>query len=173
MFKRAMRRLAAGVSIITTSADGQWHGLAATSVCSVTVDPPALLVCVNRAARSHEAIRRSGLFCVNVLREGDSDLVRRFSTQADRETRFAEREWTTISTGAPALVGAAASFDCRLLQAIDVHSHTIFVGDAVAVELWQEEHAPLVYHDGTFRSLQDAQPRMEQPSRPAPLRRAT
>jgi flavin reductase len=153
LFKRGMRRLAAGVSLITTVDAGERHGMAATSVCSVSADPPTLLVCVNRSTTTNGVIRRAGFFCVNLLAETDDELARRFSTPADRERRFADREWTTLVTGAPALNGALASFDSEVLQAIDVDSHTVFIGRVRAIELWQDGIVPLVYHDGRYDTL--------------------
>jgi flavin reductase len=153
LFKRGMRRLAAGVSIITTAERGERHGLVATSVCSVSVDPPVLLVCVNRAATSHAAIRRAGFFCVNLLGEQDDDLARRFSTPVDRERRFSDRDWVRLVTGAPALPDALASFDCDVIESVDVQSHTIFIGAVKAIELWQQEIVPLVYLDGRFDTV--------------------
>jgi flavin reductase len=153
LFKRGMRRLAAGVSIITTCDESAGHGMVATSVCSVSADPPTLLVCVNRTATCHGAIRAAGFFCVNLLTTDDDALARRFSTPADRDARFHGRDWATLATGAPALVGALASFDCEIREALDVDSHTIFVGRVNAIELWQDAVDPLVYADGRFDRL--------------------
>lgn len=153
LFRLGMRRLAGGVSIVTTVLDGERHGMAATSVCSVSADAPALLVCVNRTATSHSVIRDAGCFCVNLLTSTDDALARRFSVPTDRHLRFEDRDWTTLATGAPALVGALASFDCVVRDMMDVDSHTIFVGTVRAIELWQERVSPLVYADGRFRAL--------------------
>ena len=153
LFKRGMRRLASGVSIITTAENGERHGMAATSVCSVSADPPTLLVCVNRTATTHAIIGRAGFFCVNFLAESDDDLARRFSSPVDRETRFEGREWTTLATDAPALVDALASFDCEVMQKVEVDSHTVFIGRVKAIELWHERIVPLVYLDGRFDAL--------------------
>ncbi len=153
LFKRGMRRLAAGVSLITTYEHGERHGMAATSVCSVSADPPTLLVCVNRTATSHAVIGRAGFFCVNLLAEKDDELARRFSTPADRESRFSGREWTTLVTEAPALVGSLASFDCEVIESVDVDSHTVFIGRVKAIELWHNDIVPLVYLDGRFDTL--------------------
>ncbi|AXK82908.1 flavin reductase [Pseudolabrys taiwanensis] len=150
LFKSGMRRLAAGVSIITTTFNGERHGLVATSVCSVSAEPPSLLVCVNQVASSHTAIQQAGIFCVNLLALGDDELAKRFSDPAARATRFADREWTTLATGAPALVGALASFDCEIAATVPSGSHTIFIGNVQAAELWQSEKAPLIYLDGRF-----------------------
>lgn len=156
LFKRGMRRLASGVSIITTAENGERHGMAATSVCSVSADPPTLLVCVNRTATTHAIIARAGFFSVNLLAETDDELARRFSSAADRATRFEGRDWTTLVTQAPALIGALASFDCEVMQKIDVDSHTVFIGRVKAIELWHERIVPLVYLDGRFDTLRGA-----------------
>jgi len=138
LFKSGMRRLAAGVSVITTSLHSEWYGLVATSVCSVSLEPPSLLVCVNRSASSHDAIHAAGHFCVNLLRQDDDDVARRFSNSQFRQVRFTEREWRTLETGAPALVGALASFDCEIETTIPSGSHTIFIGNVKAAELGAE-----------------------------------
>lgn len=153
LFKRGMRRLASGVSIVTTYENSERHGMAATSVCSVSADAPALLVCVNRLATTHAVIRRAGFFCVNLLAENDDELARRFSTPLKRESRFDDRQWTTLVTQAPALVGSLASFDCEVVETLDVQSHTVFIGHVKAVELWRENVVPLVYLDGRFDTL--------------------
>lgn len=153
LFKRGMRRLAAGVSVVTTCEGGERYGLAATSVCSVSAEPPSLLVCINRSTATHDAILRAGYFCVNLLSESDDELARRFSTPAERERRFLDREWTTLVTGAPALVGALATFDNEVVDAVDVQSHTVFIGRVKAIKLWQPDIASLVYLDGQFDTL--------------------
>jgi len=150
LFKSGMRRLAAGVSVITTALKGERHGLVATSVCSVSAEPPSLLVCVNQEASSHAAIREAGIFCVNLLGQDDDLLAKRFSDPAARALRFADREWSTLATGAPALVGALASFDCDVATMIPSGSHTIFIGNVQAAKLWQNDIAPLIYLDGRF-----------------------
>ena len=151
VFKRGMRRLAAGVSVITTELDGNRYGLVATSVTSVSVDPPSLLICVNRTATSHDAIEKAGFFCVNLLGEGDEGIAKRFSSPRYRDIRFSHRKWESLVTGAPALAGSLASFDCRVIKTMPVATHTIFVAEVAAAEFWQKEVVPLVYVDGQFR----------------------
>lgn len=153
LFRRGMRRLAAGVSVVATCEGGERHGLVATSICSVSAEPPTLLVCINRDTASHAAIRRAGFFCVNLLSESDDELARRFSNRAERARRFLDREWTSLVTGAPALVGALASFDSEVVDAVDVQSHTVFIGRVKAIELWQPGIASLVYLDGQYDIL--------------------
>jgi len=157
LFKQGMRRLASGVSLITTTIGGQRHGLVATAVSSVTGSPPSLLICVNKTASAHDHIAASGIFCVNILSDRHEDVATRFSNSADRDKRFAAGEWRELVTGAPALEGALASFDCETRQAIPYQSHTIFVAEIVGLELWSDAINPLVYLDGRYRLLPNEQ----------------
>ncbi|MCS0502823.1 flavin reductase family protein [Ancylobacter mangrovi] len=153
-FKHGMRRLAAGVSVITTCEDGQPHGFVATSVTSVAADPtPTLLVCVNRSVSCHDVIDKSGSFCVNLLAEPDLELAKAFSSGRDRHLRFSTHEWRPLSTGAPALASALASFDCVLTERVSVHTHTIFLGSVVDIVLPEGPLHPLIYAGGQFDTL--------------------
>lgn len=152
LFKRGMRRLASGVSLVTTVEPGGGpKGFAATSVTAVSAEPtPSLLVCVNRQVSCHGALHASGVFCVNVLSENDAAMAQLFSSPEQRERRFLDPRWELLSTGAPAFAGALASFDCEVLSAVEVESHTIFIGRALAIRLWEQEVHPLLYVDGRF-----------------------
>jgi len=149
-YKSGMRHLAGGVTLITTLHQGLRGGLTATAVCSVSVDPPQLLICVNKDASAHDSIGASGIFCVNVLNERQRDLALRFSGQhgIDGDERFVDRNWTSLRTGAPALPEALVSFDCRVGAQLDAGSHTIFVGKVMAVGL--TDGTPLIYWGGKF-----------------------
>jgi flavin reductase len=152
-FKLGMRRLASGVSLITTVSGGVRHGLVATAVSSVTADPPTLLVCINRTASAHAHVEAAGIFSVNVLADGHEDVAARFSSPVDREKRFEIGEWREIATGAPALVNSLVSFDCEVRQVVPYQSHDIFLAEIVGVELWADAISPLVYLDGRYRML--------------------
>jgi flavin reductase len=153
LFKQGMRRLAAGVSVITTVEQDTPHGLVATSVSSVCAEPePSLLVCVNRNSSAHDAIDRARVFCVNLLSAGDGELARRFGLPEFRDRRFELGSWETLVTGSPALTSALASFDCEITHVLPVHSHTIFVGAVRELKLRQSEIEALVYLDGQFHA---------------------
>jgi len=156
-FKLGMRRLAAGVSLITTVNGGVRHGLVATAVNSVTADPPTLLVCINKTASAHAHVAEAGVLCVNILADAHEEVAGRFSNPADREKRFDYDQWQTLRTGAPALVDSMVSFDCEVRQMVPYQSHTIFLAEIVSVELWTEAHRPLVYMDGRYRLLAEQQ----------------
>lgn len=154
-FKQGMRRLLAGVSLVTTHEDDISHGFIATAVTSVSAEPPRLLVCVNKAVTSHDVLHRSGALCVNLLGREHEPLSRRFSTSHLRESRFAEGNWTTLETGAPVLSDALASFDCRIGEIIPAHSHTIFICDILAIRYGGADRAPLAYYNGRYVSARD------------------
>jgi len=160
-FKQGMRRLASGVSIVTSlDKGGAYCGLVATSVSAVSADPtPSLLVCVNRSASSHDAIRDAGIFCVSILGDAARGVAERFSAPHLRASRFepcGAFRWTPLVTGAPALEGALASFDCAVAHAFTVNSHTVFVGTVKHLRLWHDSLSPLVYLDGRYAALADA-----------------
>jgi flavin reductase (DIM6/NTAB) family NADH-FMN oxidoreductase RutF len=151
-FKQGMRQLAATVTIVTTEHDGERCGLTATAVCSLSADPPTLLVCVNREAGTHDRIRFSRRFCVNVLSDEDTALSRRFAGPEKGEARFAIGVWRTGVTGAPILDHALASFDCELIEHVEAGTHTIFIGRVIAVET-NPGRRPLLYADGDYSGL--------------------
>lgn len=153
-FKAGMRRLAAGVTIVTSAHDGTRGGLTATAVTSLTADPPQLLVCVNRSAEAHAIIHRGARLAVNVLARGHQKLANRFAGEGGIHgaARFAAGRWTTLATGAPVLADAIAAFDCVVSEAVDSATHTIFIGRVVAVRARRGGKA-LVYEAGAYASV--------------------
>lgn len=151
LFVAGMRLHAAGVTVVTTAHRGRRAGLTATSVCSVSAEPPQLLVCVNREADANAPIRAGRRFCVNVLAADQHRLADRFAGRFGdvSEARFEEGGWIRLATGAPALEGCRASFDCRVVAVLEAGTHTIFVGLVEAV-VTRPELAPLVYHEGEY-----------------------
>jgi flavin reductase (DIM6/NTAB) family NADH-FMN oxidoreductase RutF len=151
-FKRGMRSLAGAVCIITSGRDGHRYGMTATAVCSATAEPPTVLVCVNRATATHRAISEARLFCVNVLRHEDQELSGQFSGAQRAEERFRAERWTTLATGAPVLVNALVSFDCRLVNSLDHGTHTIFLGEVEQLQVGRKGK-PLLYSDGQYAKI--------------------
>jgi flavin reductase len=151
-FKLGMRSLAGAVSIITTSHGGHLYGMTATAVCSATADPPAVLVCVNRGTTTHDAIARAEFFCVNVLRHEDRELSGLFSGAQKVDERFRAEHWTTLATGAPVLLNALVSFDCRVVNSLDHGTHTIFLGEVERLQIGRKGK-PLLYSDGQYAKL--------------------
>jgi flavin reductase (DIM6/NTAB) family NADH-FMN oxidoreductase RutF len=151
-FKQGMRHLAASVTLITTRHRELRGGLTATAVCSVSAEPPQLLICVNRTASAHDPIGEAGFFCVNILAPEHRKIAERFAGMdgVEGDARFVDLgEWSTLSTGAPVLKGCPVSFDCKLVTKVAAGTHTIYLGEIVDISLDPAAHA-LLYCDGAF-----------------------
>ena len=148
-FKAGMRALAAGVTVITTCADGRINGMTATAVCSVSASPPRLLVVINRETASHGLLEQGAAFAVNILADGQEHLASRFAKRLERP--FEDVAFAPGETGCPLLAEALASFDCRLHARHEAGTHSIFVGDVLAVRTQDAE--PLLYFSGAYRRL--------------------
>ncbi|MBV8029906.1 MAG: flavin reductase [Betaproteobacteria bacterium] len=151
-FKTGMRSLAGAVNIITTAHASHRYGMTATAVCSATADPPTVLVCINRLAATHDAVKKGRVFCVNVLRAEDWELSTSFSGAQSGEGRFRTRNWTKLSTGSPVLVDSLVSFDCRVVKTITHGTHTVFLGEVDQV-LIGKKGKPLLYSEGQYAKL--------------------
>jgi flavin reductase (DIM6/NTAB) family NADH-FMN oxidoreductase RutF len=148
-FRRVLGHFATGVAVVTSrGAGGRPCGLTANSLCSVSLDPMLVLVCVEGRAESHECIRESGFYTINVLdeRRGET-LARRFATWGI-EDKFRGVAHHERSTGAPVLDDALAWIDCRVHKAVTAGDHTIFVGEVIAADA--REGTPLMYYRGGY-----------------------
>ena len=135
-FKRGMRHLAASVTLITTRHRDLRGGLTATAVCSVSAEPPQILVCVNKTASAHDPIGEAGFFCVNILAPDHRKIAERFAGMdgVEGDERFADMgDWSTLTTGAPVLKGCPVSFDCKLVTKVAAGTHTIYIGEIVDI----------------------------------------
>lgn len=165
-FRRLMGSLAAGVTVVTTrDREGQPRGLTATSVCLVSLDPPLLLVCIDRKAECHEAFLTAEAFAVHLLREGQEALSRRFarkdSQKLEDSQKFEGISYRQGVIGAPILADVLASVECRVHARYPGGDHTIFVGEAVhsGVTPPGEAGTPLVYFQGSYAHLGNGLPR--------------
>ena len=147
IFREAMARLGAAVNIITTDGPGGRRGFTASAVCSVTDDPPTLLVCLNRNSDSNQALKDNLVICVNTLTSGQQHLSPIFAgmTEHDYDARFASADWTTLATGAPVLAEAGVSFDCRIAQITEVGTHSVFFCEVEAIRQGPR-HEGLIYY---------------------------
>lgn len=155
-FRVAMRQLAATVCVITAGEGAGRRGLTATAVCSLSMTPPSMLVCVNRLGAAHRAITGTGSFCVNILAANQQDVARRFAGQTDAagESKFAGGGWSRLATGAPALDGAVVNLDCTLASDVETETHSIFIGRVSRIR-FGAARSPLLHYDRSFFSLAD------------------
>jgi flavin reductase len=139
-FRNAMARLGAAVTIVTTDGPGGRAGLTASAVCSVTDDPPTLLVCVNRAASALPALRANGVLCVNLLSASQQALSNRFAglDGVPPGERFALGGWQAGELGAPMLEGAVASLECRIADIVEKGTHSVLFAEVRSVAFGPE-----------------------------------
>lgn len=153
-FLQGMRRFAGAVNIITVNFEGVSYGLTATSVCSLSAEPPRLLACVNMKGATFKAIQDKGAFAVNTLAVGQEGIASSFGGAVNGDLdRFAAGDWGQSSElGLPLLKDACCTFECALCEIIDSGTHALLIADIVHVTP-STRAAPLVYHDGAFCGL--------------------
>lgn len=152
-FRDAMSHLAAGIVIVTTSGpDDTAFGMTATAVCSVSLDPPLVMACMNHQTATHRAVEASGVFALNLLPAGEEGLARRFASSGD--DKFAGLGSATRSTGAPILEAALAYCDCSVERSVPAGDHTIFIGRVLDAGVSNPGRAtPLLYFRGDYGSI--------------------
>ena len=148
-FRAAMRRFATTVSVVTCAHGGSRFGMSATAITSLSLDPPSLLVCVNKSAATHRVLSRGGRFCVNVLRSVHVGLSQAFSGRLKGEDRFRLGNWGQTEEGLPFLADAQANLFCEIVRIVDYETHTIFIASVYFARV-QEGVDPLLYQDGKY-----------------------
>jgi flavin reductase (DIM6/NTAB) family NADH-FMN oxidoreductase RutF len=150
-----MRHFAVGVTIITARDGEAKAGLTATAVCSVTASPPRLVVFVNKNVAASDVINKSGALCINVLEGEQEEIAKVFSgmvTGVHGEARFEHGKWRELATGAPALDGALANLDCRVIKVFDESTHHAFLCEVLAT-CERNDGEALIYLNGAFRRI--------------------
>ena len=133
-YRAAMAQLGAAVNVITGSGSQGRVGCTVSAVCSVTDEPPTLLVCINRSSQNNQALKDAGALCVNVLSAEQRFIAEQFAAKhISVEARFGSAEWDVLATGAPVLRGALASLDCEIISTTEVGTHTVFACAVKAV----------------------------------------
>ena len=151
-FRRVMGHFPTGVTVVTTRLpDGRPCGLTVNAFCSLSLDPPLVLVCVERDAESHACILEAGFFAVNVLGAGKGEMLSRRFSSYGVEDKFAGVAYDEAVSGAPVLDAAIAWADCRLTDHHPGGDHTIFVGEVITGDA--VDGLPLDYHRGGYGSF--------------------
>lgn len=153
-YRRGMRQLPAGVTVIATGRGAARNGLTATAVMSLTAEPPQLVCAVSHSASAHPEIVANGTVCINLLATDQEWLGARFAGVGGLRgaARFADAAWSTLVTGAPVLDDAVASFDCSVVQRSDFQTHSLFVCLVEAIRV-RPDREPLLYVNGSWASL--------------------
>jgi flavin reductase (DIM6/NTAB) family NADH-FMN oxidoreductase RutF/ubiquinone/menaquinone biosynthesis C-methylase UbiE len=154
--RKVLGQFATGVTVVTTVHEGVPQGMTANSFTSVSLDPPLVLFCADKRARSGMNVGPAGFFAVNFLGEDQRDLSDLFAGRGSDEERaealahIAE----TSATGAPILRGALGWLDCRLDRAVDAGDHVVYFGEVLAAGAG-EAGAPLLYYRGSYQGLDE------------------
>jgi flavin reductase (DIM6/NTAB) family NADH-FMN oxidoreductase RutF len=155
---RASLRLAAGSVSLVTACDegGMCYGMAVTSATSLSMDPPSMLVAINRSASIHPVIKRTGRFCLNLMAEAQASLLESFSRSDMRDKRFLSENWEKTYSGLPALRGALSVHSCRVEGDHIYGTHTVFFGrveEVVLTDIATESQVPIVWMSGARVSI--------------------
>ncbi|MCO6509553.1 MAG: flavin reductase family protein [Aridibacter famidurans] len=149
-FRNALATFASGVTVVTAaSPDRKLYGLTVSAFCSVSLEPPLVLICIEKTARCHEAFKDSGKLVVNVLAEDQRQVSERFATQM--EDKFEGIEYSLNGNGTPVLEGAATVLDCAVRESLDGGDHTIFILEVEDTQVGISR--PLLYYGGNYRTL--------------------
>jgi flavin reductase (DIM6/NTAB) family NADH-FMN oxidoreductase RutF len=152
-FRSALSRFPSGITVVTSrAANGDLHGITVSAFASVSLNPPLILVCIEKTTGSHMAISDTGLFVVNILAAGQDEMSERFSLPA-----YDKFEGVNCHSGIgsiPVLDDALVNVECRIENSFDGGDHSIFVGAVETVSIRDGE--PLVYFHGNYRDLLDS-----------------
>ena len=151
-FRSALSQFASGVTVVTTrDAHGKKHGITVSAFCSVSLEPPMVLICIEKSTGSQYAFGESGAFVVNILASSQSDVSEHFASRVDE--KFGDVEHTLNEDGVPVLTDAIATLRCTLRHSLDGGDHSIFVGLVESVEV--KGGSPLIYFDRGYHELQN------------------
>lgn len=149
----SMRAVATPVTIVCTNGALGRHGATVSAMCSVSADPPSLLVCLNAKSSIARFVEENGAFSVNLVSEGQSELARAFAGQPDAvsQRKFATGSWFDGPLELPSLRGASAVFYCLVKHSYQYSTHRIVIGRVVGAV--RSDDIPLTYYDGVFCQL--------------------
>lgn len=150
--KQGLRRFARSVAIISCSDDDRKYAMTATAVSELSLDPPSMLVCINKSSSIHRAMSNGAGFYINVLSRSQESISALCGGKACREDRFIHPDWRFSPEGVPFLASAAAVFQCRQRQRLAFGTHEIFIGEVIDVALASKPD-PLLYVGGRYAGL--------------------
>lgn len=145
-FRRVIGNLASGVTVITTRLRDTDFGMTASSVTSLSMEPPMMLICVNNAVPTSRAIKETGRYGVSILRQAQEDVAYNFAAPSD--DKFRGIDITRTRGGTPMIGGALAQIECEVVEEVIGGTHTVFLGQVLTATA--TEGPPLTYFRGGF-----------------------
>jgi flavin reductase (DIM6/NTAB) family NADH-FMN oxidoreductase RutF len=153
-FKRVLAHWVTGVTIVTARDRDRVHGMTVSAFTAVSLTPPLVLVCADKASNTNPVIAAGGVFAVNILADDQTALSNTFASKQAEAERFVGLATDVGATGAPLITGTVANLDCRVVAAHEHGDHMVYVGEVVEARLTDKE--PLLYHShsyGTFTAF--------------------
>ena len=157
LFRQVLGRFATGVTVVTTSHGGVKHGMTANAFSSVSLDPPLIVVSVDKKANMYELLMTGDAFCVNILAEHHPDWSSWWAGKAPKDgDQFAGIPHSTKVTGSPVLDECVAYIDCTVWARYEAGDHTLFVGEVQEAGLSEDANVkPLLFFASKYRTLAD------------------
>lgn len=166
LFRSVMSRFATGVTVVTTCKGTERHGITVNAFASVSLEPPLVLICIDRTSQVHDVLLESGIFAVNLLAEDQQHLSSCFAGHSEyRHREFCGATFHTAATGAPVLDGTLGYVDCRIVGVYPGGDHSIIVGNVESLGTGTDDN-PLLYYRSRYihqgepraKSIESAQP---------------
>jgi flavin reductase (DIM6/NTAB) family NADH-FMN oxidoreductase RutF len=150
LFRNTLAKFCTGVTIVTTKNQEGMHGLTVNAFTSVSLDPPLILVCIQKNGLSHSTLSGCETFVVNILSEEQKELSDRFANPAiDSEERFRDLSFRVSENGIPILAGNLGHLECRVLNQFEGGDHTIFIGQVENGD-FSEGKQPLLFYESRY-----------------------
>jgi flavin reductase (NADH)/flavin reductase/chlorophenol-4-monooxygenase component 1 len=155
-FREALSRVASAVSVITTDGPHGLAGFTCSAVCSVTDDPPTVMVCVNRKSAANAVIKANGVLCVNSLGAEQVDLSNLFAGVGGvpMQQRFDGALWSVLATGAPYCRRSRVALDCRVVDVREIGTHSVLLAEVLST-IHATDDKPLIFHSRTYATIRD------------------
>jgi flavin reductase (DIM6/NTAB) family NADH-FMN oxidoreductase RutF len=152
--RQVMRNWASGVTVVTAKDGGQFHGMTVSAFTSISLQPPLVIVSLDKTSRTHELVKNSQHFGITILSDDQKEISDRFAGRipALDENRFVGLAVETLKSGAPFIVGGLAYLDCHIVHTFDTGLHTLFIGE-VEASCTALAGKPLLYHNQDYHDL--------------------
>ena len=153
-FREALSRVASSVSIVSTDGEQGIAGFTCSAVCSVTDDPPTIMVCVNRKSAANAIIKANGVLCVSSLGAEQVELSQIFAGvgRVPMNERFTGPHWSVLATGSPYCTQSRVALDCRVADIREVGTHSVIFAEVLST-VHATDGQPLIYHSRNYATI--------------------
>jgi flavin reductase (DIM6/NTAB) family NADH-FMN oxidoreductase RutF len=153
-FREAMSRVVSSVSIVSTDGPHGIAGFTCSAVCSVTDEPPTIMVCVNRKSAANAVIKANAVLCVSSLCADQIELSRMFAGvgRVPMQERFAGADWGVLATGSPYCKTSRVALDCRVADSREIGTHSVLFAEVLSA-LHTNDGDPLIYYSRNYATI--------------------